>query len=169
MTIPRQERKSLPRRALVLACAAVFCCGMGLSPSLIAAATTELVVTDERTGLAIHGYDAVAYFTDAAAQPGRPDFELRFAGVVWRFRNPGNRSAFAANPDRYMPRFGGHDPISIGRGASAPGHPRLWLVAGKRLYLFHSEAARLAFADDPDRAIATAERHWPEVARTLVP
>jgi hypothetical protein len=68
-----------------------------------------------------------------------------------------------------MPRFGGHDPISIGRGATAPGHPLLWLIAGKRLYLFHSEAARAAFASDPDRAIAAAERLWPDVSRSLVP
>lgn len=157
------------RRALVAAWVAAVGCGMGLAPTMIAAATTGLVVADERSGLAIYGFDPVAYFTEAAARPGQPELELRFAGAVWRFRNPGNRSAFAANPEVYAPRFGGHDPISIGHGASAPGHPLLWLIEGKRLYLFHSEASRAAFIPAPDRAIAGAERHWPAVARTLVP
>jgi|RhiMethySRZTD1v2_1073278.scaffolds.fasta_scaffold21841_4 hypothetical protein len=168
MTIPRQERKSLPRRGFTVGLAAI-CCGLIALPSALRAATTTLIVNDERSGLAIFGFDPVGYFTDAKAALGLPEFELSYAGVVWRFRNPGNRSAFAANPEVYMPRYGGHDAISIGRGASAPGHPSLWLIAGQRLYLFHSEQTRAAFAEDPYRAIEAAERHWPAVSRSLVP
>ena len=105
------------------------------------------------SGLAIGGFDPVAYFTDAAPRLGSPDFELSFAGVVWRFRNEGNRAAFVANPDVYMPRFGGYDPVAVARGASAPGHAELWIIAEERLYLFYSAAARDAFAGDPGSAI----------------
>ena len=168
MTIPRQERKSLPRRCFIAGLLAT-CGGCGITPTAVRAATTTVIVNDERNGLAIFGFDAVAYFVDRKAELGRAEFEFRHAGVVWRFRNPGNRAAFAADPDVYIPRYGGHDAISVGRGASAPGHPSLWLIAGQRLYLFHSEASRAAFADDPYRAIEAAERHWPAVLRTLVP
>ena len=78
--------------------------------SLVSAATTERIVLDRRTGLAIHGYDPVAYFTDAVALAGRAELELSYGGVVWRFRNAGNRAAFAERPDVYMPQFGGYDP-----------------------------------------------------------
>jgi hypothetical protein len=139
----------------------------GRAPS--EAATTERIVSDPSSGLAISGYDPVAYFTDAAAQPGRPEFELRLAGVTWRFRNEGNRAAFAANPEVFMPRFGGYDPIAVGRGASAPGHAELWTITEKRLYLFYSTAARDAFAGAPGPAIDAAERGWPNVLRTLSP
>jgi hypothetical protein len=141
--------------------------GLGLASAPIGAGTTERVVADRHTGLAIGGYDSVAYFTEKAAQLGRPDLELAAAGVVWRFRNEGNRAAFAANPDVFMPRFGGYDPIALARGASAAGHPELWVVAEERLYLFYSEAARATFTENPDRAIDAAERRWPEVLRTL--
>lgn len=141
--------------------------GLGLASAPIGAGTTERVVADRHTGLAIGGYDPVAYFTERAAQVGRPDLELAVAGVVWRFRNPGNLAAFDANPHIFMPRFGGYDPIALARGAGAAGHPELWVVADERLYLFYSEAARLTFAKDPDRAIDAAERRWPEVLRTL--
>jgi hypothetical protein len=141
--------------------------GLGLASAPIGAGTTERVVADRHTGLAISGYDSVAYFTEKAAQLGRPDLELAAAGVVWRFRNEGNRAAFAANPDVFMPRFGGYDPIALARGASAAGHPELWVVAEERLYLFYSEAARATFTENPDRAIDAAERRWPEVLRTL--
>jgi hypothetical protein len=52
---------------------------------------------------------------------------------------------------------------------ATPGHPRLWLIAEKRLYLFYSAASRAAFVENPDRAVDAAERHWPEVLHTLVP
>jgi hypothetical protein len=133
------------------------------------ASALNVVVTDDRSGLAIYGFDPVAYFTDAQANLGLAHLELSYARTVWRFRNLGNRSAFAADPTVYMPCFGGHDPMSIGRGASAPGHPYLWMIARQRLYLFYSETARAAFAADPDRAIELALERWPDVERTLLP
>lgn len=133
------------------------------------AATTEFVVVDRFTGLAISGFDPVAYFTDGAALVGRGEFEFRHAGVVWRFHNIGNRGAFAADPDIYMPRFGGYDPTAVARGAAVPGDPRVWLIAGERLYLFHSPVERDAFAADAARAITAADRAWPKVQRTLSP
>src|SRR5262245_55667822 len=65
----------------------------------IGAATTEYVVVDRNTGLAIHGYDPVAYYTDGAPVLGKGEFEHRHAGVVWRFRNSGNLAAFVADPE----------------------------------------------------------------------
>lgn len=133
------------------------------------AATTEQVVVDRYTGLAISGFDPVAYFTDGAPTLGRPDFEYRFAGAVWRFRNEGNRAAFMADVAVYLPRYGGHDPIALARAVALPGDPRLWLVVGERLYLFHSPQARAAFAADSARAVANADRHWLSVRRQLSP
>ena len=142
--------------------------GAGLAPIPTGAATTELVVVNRYTGLAIDGFDPVGYFVDAAAKAGRAELELRFGGAIWRFQNEGNRAAFAGDPRTYAPRFGGHDPIGLARGAAAPGHPQLWLIAEQRLYLFHSAEARLAFVRDAAGAIEAAERNWPEVQRTLV-
>ena len=165
MTAARRSWKS--RREAMLYFAILAGSGLGSRPA--GAATTERVVSDPRSGLAIGGYDPVAYFTDAAPLPGRPEFELTFAGVVWRFRNEGNRSAFAAYPEAFMPGFGGYDPMSVARGASAPGHAELWMIADDRLYLFFTDTARAAFAVDPEPAIEAAERAWPAVLRTLSP
>jgi YHS domain-containing protein len=170
MTAPRHERKSqrfwAPGVALALA---VMVLGHGLRPQPTGAATTERIVADYRTGLAISGFDPVAYFIDGRPVMGRSEFELRLDGVTWRFRNEGNRAAFAADPDVYMPRFGGYDPVGLARGASAPGHPELWLIEDERLYLFYSMEARARFANKPHAAINAAERRWPEVLRTLTP
>jgi len=133
----------------------------------LTASTTERIVVDQRTGLAIYGFDPVAYFTTAAAAVGHEDLELPYGGAVWRFRNAGNRSAFARRPDIYMPQFGGYDPVVLANGIATPGHPHLWLVAGDRLFLFHTRDARDRFATDPQRAIAAASASWPDVLRYL--
>ncbi|HEY5965760.1 MAG TPA: YHS domain-containing (seleno)protein [Xanthobacteraceae bacterium] len=127
----------------------------------------EPVAHNRYTGLAIDGFDPVAYFTDGRARPGRPDLELRSGGASWRFANEGNMAAFAADPEVYAPRFGGYDPVAAVRGAATPGHPELWLIAENQLFLFYSEAARAAFARDPDATIEAAERHWPAVMRGI--
>lgn len=124
-------------------------------------------MVNPHTGLAISGFDPVAYFVDRKPRAGKPDFELSQGGAVWRFGNEGNRDAFARHPDVYQPRFGGYDPTAILRGRSVPGHPMVWAVAGERLYLFYDEEARAAFLADPGRIIETAERRWPEVARSI--
>jgi hypothetical protein len=131
------------------------------------AATTERLVVDHVTGLAIGGIDPVAYFTDGAMQAGSPDFEAAALGAVWRFRNADNRSFFLAAPDIYAPQFGGYDPIDVARGVAVPGVPRLWLVYDKRLYLFSREDARDAFARAPEQMVHSAVAAWPALRDTL--
>jgi hypothetical protein len=134
----------------------------------LGAATTERVVTDFHTGLAIGGFDPVAYFTKSKAMLGRGEFETRHARVIWRFSNAGNRAAFVEHPDVYMPAFGGYDPLGIARGVAVAGHPTLWLISGERLYLFHDVKSRAAFAAAPEESRAAAERRWPAVQSKLV-
>jgi len=164
MTAARQQRKRPFLTRLVLAIAL----GGGIfAPWALRAATDNQLAVNPDTGLAISGFDPVAYFTDGKAMFGRPDIELNKDGAVWRFSNEGNRGAFALHPEVYTPRFGGYDPVAIGRERSVPGHPLFWVVVGQRLYLFYSEQTRLAFLADPGRIIAAAERKWPELVRSL--
>ena len=167
MTAERRNGKWLgPRRAFS---GLIFCLVAALMMSAsLEAQTTERIVVDRHTGLAIDGYDPVGYFTDARPMPGRDDLEYSFAGAVWRFRNEGNRAAFVDRPEVYMPRFGGYDPTSVARGVATPGYPQLWLIAGTRLYLFHSAKERAIFIADADAAIEAAEAKWPAVERELI-
>ena len=116
----------------------------------VRAATTELIVVDRNSGLAISGFDPVAYFVDGVATPRQGRLEASFAGAVWRFRNEGNRAAFMADPEVYMPRFGGYDPVGVARGVAVPGDPRLWVLFGERLYLFSTPEGRERFVADAD-------------------
>jgi hypothetical protein len=135
--------------------------------SVAQAATTERVVVNRYTGLAIEGFDPVAYFVDAAAERGIADFEASEAGAVWRFRNEGNRASFVAHPDVYGPQFGGYDPVDIARGVTFAGNPRFWVISEQRLYLFGLESNRDAFAANPDRFLQQANARWPGLEQNL--
>jgi hypothetical protein len=129
--------------------------------------TTERIVVNRYSGLAIEGFDPVAYFTDARAVLGLPDFEAAEAGAVWRFHNASNRDAFAAHPEIYGPQFGGYDPIDVARGIAYAGNPRFFVVTGQRLYLFGREESRNAFAANPAKFLKDARARWPGLEKML--
>ena len=166
MAAQRHARKVAVRRAASGATLVALAFASALP---LIASTTEHIVVDRNSGLAIHGFDPIAYFTDGAPMLGKGEFEHRHAGAVWRFRNSGNLSAFAADPEVYMPRFGGYDPVGVGRGVPAAGDPRIWTVVEQRLYLFQSLESRAVFAVDNARLLAAADEAWPSVLRTLTP
>lgn len=166
MTAQRQDgsRRILvktARFALIVALAAA------LSPVPGRAATTERIVVNRFSGLAIEGFDPVAYFVDGQAVRGLPEFEAMQGGAVWRFHNEGNRASFVARPDIYGPQFGGYDPIGIARGVTQPGNPMFFVVQEQRLYLFSGEASRDVFAADPEAVLMQAQARWLELERGL--
>jgi len=162
MTAQRREWNGWGRGIALIALLAAI-----LVPGGIRAGTTERIVTDRYTGLAIGGFDPVAYFTDAQPVPGLADHELTDEGTVWRFRNEGNRASFAAHPEIYGPQFGGYDPVDVARGVAYAGNPRIWLIAGQRLYLFGREESRDMFAAAPAPFLAEARKRWRGVQDTL--
>ena len=166
MTTLRRQRRSLRAALLVLV--------LSLTPAVLLwqpghATTTEQIVVDRNSGLAIYGYDPVAYFTDSAAKVGRANLELTYAGAAWRFGNEGNRAAFAKDPQVYMPQYGGHDPVAIASNIARAGHPEVWAIHNGRLFLFYSDDARRQFDADPAQMEQQADANWPQVRLTLAP
>jgi hypothetical protein len=166
MTAPRRRQKAIAFSTLVFT---VLSGALAGGPVLAGMTSTEQVVMDIHSGLAISGYDPVGYFTEATATEGRGEFEYSLAGATWRFRNAGNRGAFIARPDIYMPRFGGYDPVGAARGVAVAGNPDHWLIVNNRLYLFYDGMTLAAFTAEPVRFIESAERHWPKLLRELAP
>jgi hypothetical protein len=165
MTVQRQQRKPV-RRVLALILL-VLAAAVPPVDVVVAAATTERVVVDRHNGLAIAGFDPVAYFTDKQPVRGRPEVEAFEGGVVWRFCNAGNRDYFLARPDIYAPQFGGYDPVDVARGVTVAGNVQVWLIAGQRLYLFAHEDNRDAFTADPARFLVKANQRWPTLREQL--
>jgi len=134
-----------------------------------AAVTSERIVRDPLSGLALYGYDPVAYFVDKAASPGDAEYEFRYAGLVWRFRSEANRAAFARSPELYVPEFGGYDPIAVADGIPVEGHPAYFAVHEQKLFLFAREESLAKFVSNPENLLEAAAKAWPTVLKKLVP
>ena len=119
-----------------------------------------VIWSDHYTGFAIGGYDPVAYFVDQDARRGTDCCEAEWGGASWRFVNEGNRAVFLEAPSVYAPRFGGHDALSLARGALAAGDPEIWAVLDDELYLFRSAANRTMWLQAPKGFKEEAAGNW---------
>jgi hypothetical protein len=136
-----------------------------LLPPVVGA--SELYCLDARTGLALRGFDPVTYHLPGGPRGGRPEFEILWRGVAWRFETEANRQAFLSASEAFAPRVGGRDAASAARGIAADADPEIYAVVDQRLYLFRTEANREAFVADPSLRVR-AEQAWRALAGTLV-
>jgi YHS domain-containing protein len=91
----------------------------------LARADNPPVFIDE-AGRAIDGYDTVAYFTDGQPLPGDAAYSQEWQGAVWLFASAEHRDAFAANPEKYAPQFGGYCAYAISKGHAVKAKPEVW-------------------------------------------
>jgi hypothetical protein len=117
----------------------------------------------DRSGLAVDGYDVVAYTTDGAAIRGRAEFEYRWQNVVWRFASGSHRDEFARSPERFAPQFGGYCAWAVSRGYTADVDPHAWRIVDGKLYLNYSKRVQQRWEQDVAGNIAKGHRNWPGV------
>lgn len=137
---------------------------LALLPPILGA--TELYVSDRRSGLALEGYDALSYQLDEQPRAGHPDHEYLWQGLAWRFASAANRAAFVRDPDAFAPRLGGYDAERLANDVPVAGDPRIFVLRGGKLYLFHTQESRRRFlADD---LAGRAEAGWQRLRPGLV-
>ncbi|WP_276485539.1 YHS domain-containing (seleno)protein [Paraflavitalea pollutisoli] len=94
----------------------------------------------EKTGLAIEGYDPVAYFTGNKAQEGKKEISMVYEGITYRFASPQNRDLFKANPAKYEPQYGGWCAYAMGaKGEKVEVDPETFKILNGKLYLFYNK------------------------------
>lgn len=113
--------------------------------------------------VAIEGTDPVAYFLEKKAVEGSSDFTHQWKGAKWRFKNAANRDAFAADPEKYAPQFGGYCSWAVSQGYTASIDPEAWTIFKGKLYLNYSKSVRNQWSQDIPGNIAKGEKNWPKV------
>jgi YHS domain-containing protein len=114
--------------------------------------------------LAIKGYDPVAYFTDAKAMPGDPQYETAYDGTRYRFASAQHLALFKADPDRYAPQFGGSCAAGIAAGVKFEAEPENWLIVDGRLFVFSSAKSLDSVRADTAGMMAKGREHWKTLA-----
>lgn len=97
----------------------------------------------------IKGYDPVSYFTEGRPVKGAPALSFDFDDTRYLFASEKNRGAFAADPARYEPQFGGYCATGIAFGKKAQSDPTQWAIVDGKLYVFSSLEAKEMAVKDP--------------------
>ena len=106
----------------------------------------------DSSGLALKGYDPVAYFTEKKPLKGKVEFTAQHEGATYRFASAANRDAFAAAPQQYAPQYGGYCAFGVAGGYKAPIEPDAWTVAdGKSATCARRDAPSAAPGRSPVR------------------
>lgn len=111
-------------------------------------------------GVAIQGYDPVAYFTDNKPVPGKPDITAAHDGAIYRFASAEHRSLFEADPAKYVPQYGGYCAYGAAQGYNAPVEPEQFTVADGKLYLNYNADVRKRWDADRGSYISKADAYW---------
>lgn len=112
-------------------------------------------------GVAINGYDAVAYFASNAPVKGDPAIVSDWNGAIWQFSSQSNKAAFDAAPEKYAPQYGGYCAYAVSKGAKANTEPSAFTIVGDKLYLNYSLDVRAIWGKDIAGNVANADKNWP--------
>ena len=117
----------------------------------------------ERNSLAIDGYDPVAYFTEM--NPVKGQFRADYQGSTFHFATAAHRDAFTADPEKFVPQYGGYCAYGMAKGYKASIDPAAFTIVGDKLYLNYSETVRSQWLTDIPGHIRKADANWPEVRK----
>lgn len=119
-------------------------------------------------GIAIGGYDPVAYFTDSAATPGKPEFSTRHGQATWWFASAEHRDLFLQDPQRFLPAYGGWCAYGMAEGYAAETDPvNGWTIHEGRLYLNWDASISAQWNANRAALLERSESNWPTVNSQL--
>jgi YHS domain-containing protein len=107
----------------------------------------------------------VSYFTAARPAKGSSEFQHKWRGATWYFASAENRAAFAADPEKYAPQYGGYCAYGVANGYAVSIDPAAWSVVDGKLYLNYSLGVRESWNKDIPGYIRRADGNWPEVLK----
>jgi YHS domain-containing protein len=121
------------------------------------------LVNLDKHGLALQGYDPVAFFTDQKPVKGTADLQSAYHGGTYWFASAEHKALFDANPQKYEPAFGGYCAYGVSKGHLATIDVNAFQIVDNRLLMQHSDGARDGFNQDQKGNLAKADATWPKL------
>jgi YHS domain-containing protein len=119
----------------------------------------------DRTGVAIKGYDTVAYFKEKKPVAGKDEFMTSWMGAKWKFANKENLDDFKASPEKYAPQYGGYCAYGIANGSAVKIEPEQWTIIDDKLYLNYDEGVSKKWKKDPAKYIKQANEKFSSILK----
>ena len=133
---------------------------LGVVPQIVSARAANHINVSPQ-GIAINGYDPVAYFTQSKALKGDPKYQTEWMGVKWYFASAGDLEFFKSNPGKYAPQYGGNCAWAAAQGSLAHGNPIVWKIVDGKLYLNFNKPVQVSWEKDAAGLIKKADANWP--------
>jgi YHS domain-containing protein len=121
---------------------------------------SKSLVNIDSQGIAAHGYDPVAFFTEGKANKGDSQWRSTYGGAAYYFQSNSNREMFDKDPAKYAPQYGGYCAMSMTMGKLEDVDPNYFVVHGDKLLLQHNEKAYMMFSKDVEGNIKKADANW---------
>lgn len=151
------------RNAIALLTAVIALAGVGVMLNDGARAGAPLAVNADAEGLALYGFDPVAYMTDGKPTLGDPAINAVYEGAAYHFASAAHRDAFLAEPAKYLPAYGGYCAYGVSKGYKVKIDPEAWSVVDGKLYLNYDMSVRETWQKDTAGYIGKAESNWPRL------
>jgi YHS domain-containing protein len=124
-------------------------------------AQTKTLLNLDKSGVAVQGYDPVAFFTDHRPEKGNPKFTSRRGGAIYFFTSEEHQQLFNADPAKYEPAFGGYCAYGVSRDRLVEIDVNAFQIVKGRLLLQYSKGVRDDFNRDQKANLAKANANWP--------
>lgn len=155
---------TLRRTIIVSTLLAAFAVSVGLPISAQAQdQDSTAAVNLDTQGVALHGYDPVAYFTLKTPTLGKAAYTAKFEGATYRFSSKSHLAKFKTHPAQYAPQFGGFCAMGVVLEKKLDGDPQAWRVVDDKLYLNVNKDIQKKWLEDVPGHITKAEQTWPEI------
>jgi len=123
-------------------------------------AQTKTLLNLKKNGLALQGFDPVAYFTENKPVKGKPEFKSTHLGATYYFASEENKTRFDKEPEKYEPAYGGFCAYGVSRNKLVEIDPEAFQIVDGRLLLQYSKAVRNDFNKDTQGNLAKANANW---------
>lgn len=118
-----------------------------------------------KNGIAIKGFDPVAYFTQQAAVEGNDQYTTDWSGIKWKFSSQSNLDSFKVAPEKYAPQYGGFCAYGTSENHLSPTDPNAWTIVDGKLYLNYNLNVKQLWIKDTSSRIMAADGYWPALNR----
>ena len=119
-------------------------------------------------GVAARGDDVVALATGGKVTPGLAKYTVEHDGVAYYFSSEETMKAFAADPEKYMPQYGGFCAFGVAIGKKLDASNRYADLVDGKLYVFLNAVAFAKYEEDKAGTLAKAEENWPGMHHVAV-
>lgn len=138
------------------------------SSALAASVKTPVAAVNTASGTGVKGYDPVAYFTLGQPTPGLEQYTYQWKGVTYRFASADNLNRFKADPEKYLPEYGGYCAYAMAINRIADIDPSRWAIVDGKLYLNNNFLSYDLWSLNKSGNIAAADRNWPQYPKKAV-